>query len=239
MLSKSVKARIARNKRRRISCRTKDGRAFYRITPAAGWNNWKRAFLPQGTARDSLFAPWLKELLAEAGDISKSIPTGFPTDYLKDLKIGDLLDIRVRRPYQYKSDIFGSMLCRLDPALVKRLNETIVVFPQEGDAKQFMTLVKAKARHGEGVFKIDMEAPWDAVGALAGLLGGDIVDMKHQEEADRRVQEILTHNPDVVLSPMSDIHFGDMKRGMDAGEVPFFAIDSYADFEDDKPKQPE
>jgi len=230
MLSKSVKARIARNKRRRISCRTKDGRAFYRITPAAGWNNWKRAFLPQDTARDSLFAPWLKELLAEAGDISKSIPTGFPTDYLKDLKIGDLLDIRVHRPYQYKSDIFGSMLSRLDPALVKRLNETIVVFPVESEAKEFMTLVRGKARAPGGQFKIDLESPWDITVAMAGLLGGDIVDMKHQEEADRRVQEILTHNPDVVLSPMSDIHFGDVKRGMDAGTTPSITLDSYSDF---------
>lgn len=233
MLSKDVKARIARNKRRRIAMRTKDGRAFYRIRPAAAWNNWKSSFLPH---------PWLKDLIKQCGEL-EPIPTGFfDFDILKGgFKRGELIPLMAPlRPSQGRSDLFGSMLRGLrDPGMQKLLNETIVVFPQEHDAKRFMTITRGKARQGAGTFKIDLEKPWDIVEVATAFLGGDIVDMKHQEEADRRVQEILTHNPDVVLSPMSDIHFGDLKRGMDNGTVSFTTLDSYAEFEDDNTKQPE
>jgi hypothetical protein len=233
MLSKDVKARIARNRRRRIACRNKHGREFYRIRPAAAWNNWKSQspFLPH---------PWLKDMLKQV-DAEAPIPVGGEFDKLMALmkdgfKRGELFPlIGADRPSQYKSDLFGSMVRRhmSDPAMRKLMEETIVVFPKEHDAKRFMSVTRGKARQGEGAFKIDLEKPWDIVGLMAECLGGDVVDMKHQEEAERRVLEELTQTPDLVLSPMSDIHFGDMKRGMKDGTVSFTTLDSYSSFEDE------
>jgi hypothetical protein len=230
MLSKDVKARIARNKRRRIACRNKHGREFYRIRPAAAWNNWKSPFLPN---------PWLKDIIKTI-DPDATIPVGGVFDKIREMtkggfRCGELFPIiGMHRPSEYKSDIFGSMLRRMhDPALQKLMEETIVVFPKEHDAKRFMTVTRSKARQDEGAFKIDLEKPWDIVGLMAAYLGGDVVDMKHQEEAERRVLEELTQTPDVVLSPMSDIHFGDLKRGMKDGTVSFTTLDSYSSFEDE------
>ena len=230
MLSKDVKARIARNKRRRIAMRTKDGRSFDRARAAAApWNIWKSPFSAN---------PWLKELIARSDEL-EPIPTGFfNSDILKGgFKRGELIPLMAPlRPSQGRSDLFGSMLRQIrDPALQKRLAETIVIFPQEQDAQgRFMTLTRGK-RRGEnaGAFKIDLEKPWDIVEMATAFLGGDIVDIKTREEAERRVQEELTQNPDLVLSPMSDIHLGDMKRGMNDGTVSFTTLDSYSSFEDE------
>ena len=237
MLSKDVKARIARNKRRRIACRTKHGREFYRIRPAAAWNNWKSPFLPN---------PWLKDIIKTI-DPDATIPVGGVFDKIREMtkggfRRGELFPIiGMHRPSEYKSDFFGSMLRHTrDPAMQKLLNETIVVFPQEHDAKRFMAIARGKARQGDGTFKIDLEKPWDIVEMAAAFLGGDIVDIKTREEAERRVQELTTTQAQVMLSPMSDIHFGDMKRGMNDGTIPSVTLDSYSDFKgtgDAEPKQ--
>lgn len=189
MLSKQVKQRIAKNKKRRIQCRTKNGRDLYRLirsvrTRTTNWavenlfrglpvGGFKRGILPIIASRGRLrgegrsdMRPWLEKEAARAG-------------------------IPVVRTVTLEHD--AEFVLGIDPAA----KETGVV-----------TVRRAKNRNSvAGVFDVKMD--FDSVKILDEshlLKGGDIRSIFTDREAMRRVVDGVKDGslPSITVDSFSD-----------------------------------